>query len=288
MAGPYETQAPQGTHCYRHPDRETLLSCSNCERPICTSCMREAAVGVRCPECAGGPKSAVRAAQRLSLAGSENVIGTTVLTALMVLVFLAQIAQGQDVFGRVDLTGVAGDLAIYGPSIEDGEWWRLVTGAFVHSGLVHIGFNAYLLWYLGGALERYAGTMRLLAIFFVSVLWGSAGALVLEPRAATVGASGGVFGLMAALFLLERTRGIALFGSSIGALIAFNLFLTFLIPGISVGGHLGGLVGGAAAGFVLSGFGRGNLAYTKLGGAGGAALLALAVGAVVVAFAALN
>ena len=288
MAGPYETQAPQGTHCYRHPDRETLLSCSNCERPICTSCMREAAVGVRCPECAGGAKSAVRAAQRLSLAGSENVIGTTVLTALMVLVFLAQIAQGQDVFGRVDLTGVAGDLAIYGPSIEDGEWWRLVTGAFVHSGLVHIGFNAYLLWYLGGALERYAGTMRLLAIFFVSVLWGSAGALVLEPRAATVGASGGVFGLRAALFLLERTRGIALFGSSIGALIAFNLFLTFLIPGISVGGHLGGLVGGAAAGFVLSGFGRGNLAYTKLGGAGGAALLALAVGAVVVAFAALN
>jgi len=288
MAGPYETQAPQGTHCYRHPDRETLLSCSNCERPICTSCMREAAVGVRCPECAGGPKSAVRAAQRLSLAGSENVIGTTVLTALMVLVFLAQIAEGQDVFGRVDLTGIAGDLAIYGPSIEDGEWWRLLTGAFVHSGLVHIGFNAYLLWYLGGALERYAGTMRLLAIFFVSVLWGSAGALVLEPDAATVGASGGVFGLMAAIFLLERTRGIALFGSSIGALIAFNLFLTFLIPGISVGGHLGGLVGGAAAGFVLSGFGRGNLAYTKLGGAGGAALLALAVGAVVVAFAALN
>ena len=198
MAGPYETQAPQGTHCYRHPDRETLLSCSNCERPICTSCMREAAVGVRCPECAGGPRTAARTVQRLSLAGSEAVIGTTVLTALMVLVFLAQIVQGQDVLGRVDLTGVAGDLAIYGPSIEDGEWWRLVTGAFVHSGLLHIGFNAYLLWFLGGALERYAGTVRLLAIFFVSVLWGSAGALLLEPDAATVGASGGVFGLMAA------------------------------------------------------------------------------------------
>jgi hypothetical protein len=93
---------------------------------------------------------------------------------------------------------------------------------------------------------------------------------------------------MAAIFLLERTRGVALFGSSIGALIALNLFLTFLIPGISVGGHLGGLAGGAAAGFVLSGFGKGHLAYTKLGGAGGAALLALAVGAVVVAFAAIG
>jgi len=288
MAGPYETQAPQGTHCYRHPDRETLLSCSNCERPICTSCMREAAVGVRCPECAGGPRAATRAAKRLSVAGSENVMGTTVLTALMALVFLAQIAQGQEIFGRVDLSTVAGDLAVFGPLIEDGEWWRLITGAFVHSGLVHIGFNAYLLWYLGGALERYAGTTRMVSIFLISVLWGSAGALLLEPNAATVGASGGVFGLMAAIFLLERTKGVALFGSSIGALIAFNLFLTFLIPGISVGGHLGGLVGGAAAGFVLSGFGRGHMAYTKLGGAGGAALVALAVGAVVVALAAIG
>jgi membrane associated rhomboid family serine protease len=250
--------------------------------------MREAAVGVRCPECAGGPKGAVRTAQRLSLAGSQNVIGTTVLTALMVLVFLAQVAQGQEILGRVDLSTVAGDLALVGPLVQDGEWWRLVTSAFVHSGLVHIGFNAYLLWYLGGALERYAGTARMVAIFVISVLWGSAGALLLEPEAATVGASGGVFGLMAAIFLLERTRGVALFGSSIGALIALNLFLTFLIPGISVGGHLGGLAGGAAAGFVLSGFGRGHLAYTKLGGAGGAALLALAVGAVVVSFAAIG
>jgi membrane associated rhomboid family serine protease len=250
--------------------------------------MREAAVGVRCPECAGGPKSVTRTAQRLSLAGSQNVIGTTVLTALMVLVFLTQVAQGQEILGRVDLSTVAGDLALVGPLVQDGEWWRLVTSAFVHSGLVHIGFNAYLLWYLGGALERYAGTARMVAIFLISVLWGSAGALLLEPQAATVGASGGVFGLMAAIFLLERTRGVALFGSSIGALIALNLFLTFLIPGISVGGHLGGLAGGAAAGFVLSGFGKGHLAYTKLGGAGGAALLALAVGAVVVSFAAIG
>jgi membrane associated rhomboid family serine protease len=252
--------------------------------------MREAAVGVRCPECAGGPKGGGRITGRLARAGagSSTPLASAVLVGLMAFVFLVQVSQGSSVGRGVDLSTIAGDLSVSTVTIEDGEWWRLVTSAFVHSGLIHLLFNAYLLWYLGGALESYAGRGRMLAIFFISVLWGSALALQFsDPGTHTVGASGGVFGLMAALFLLERTKGVSLMGSSVGGLLALNLLLTFIYPGISVGGHIGGLIGGAAAGFVLSGFGRGHLAYTKLGGAGGAALLALAAAAVVIAAAAI-
>jgi membrane associated rhomboid family serine protease len=148
--------------------------------------------------------------------------------------------------------------------------------------IINIVFNMYLLWILGGALERYAGTARFLAIYFTALLWGSAGALVTSPDARTVGASGAVFGLMAALFILERQKGVALLGGSVGALLVINLVFTFLFPGISIGGHIGGIIGGAAAAFILSGYGRGHLAYGKVGASGWAAIAALMAGAVAV------
>jgi membrane associated rhomboid family serine protease len=122
----------------------------------------------------------------------------------------------------------------------------------------------------------------MLLIYFTAILWGSAGALIVNPDALTIGASGGVFGLMAALFLLERQRGVALLGSSVGALLLLNLVITFVLPGISVGGHIGGILGGAAAGFVLSDFGKGHLAYSRLGVQAIALSAVLLVGAVVV------
>jgi len=158
----------------------------------------------------------------------------------------------------------------------------MVTGGFLHAGFLHVAFNMYLLWILGGALERYAGTARFVAIYASSLLWGSAAALVVDPNAFTVGASGGVFGLMAAMFLLERQRGVALLGSTVGMLLVINLVITFLIPGISVGGHVGGLLGGAAAGFVLSGFGRGHMAYGRIGAPGWGLVGALMLAAVAV------
>jgi membrane associated rhomboid family serine protease len=208
-------------------------------------------------------------------------VATTTLVVINVLVYLAEMSQG------VWLRGVAGsDLidqgAIYGPAIADGEWYRLVTGGFLHASILHIAFNMYLLWILGGALERYAGTARFLAIYFTALLWGSAGALVTSPDARTVGASGAVFGLMAALFILERQKGVALLGGSVGALLLINLVFTFLFPGISIGGHIGGIIGGAAAAFILSGYGRGHLAYGKVGASGWAAIAALMAGAVAV------
>jgi membrane associated rhomboid family serine protease len=285
MATSPETRTADAEHCYRHPDRETLLSCSNCERPICTACMTQAAVGMRCPDCArgggpGSPAPRVRVPGRVA-ARSDTAIATGVLIAITVLVYIAEMAQGVGVSG-VGGSQIVQDGAVFGPAVADGEWWRMITGGFLHAGLIHIGFNMYLLWLLGGALERYAGPARLLAIYFTAMLWGSAGALLLNPDALTVGASGGVFGLMAAVYLLERQRGVALLGSTVGMLLLLNLVITFVLPGISIGGHLGGILGGAAAGFVLSGFGRGHMAYGRVGATGWGAIAALMVGAVVV------
>jgi membrane associated rhomboid family serine protease len=274
--------------CYRHPGRETLLSCSTCGRPICTTCMRQAAVGIRCPDCAGGGGGAktrtVRPRSLRSMAASGAIPVTIALIAINVAVYLGELAQGSSVNGS--LTGSIGARGALTPlGVAEGEWWRLITSAFIHANLFHLLFNMWGLWWLGGALERYAGAPRLLVIYFSSVLWGSAGALlwaadIAHSNRGTVGASGGVFGLMAALLVLERTRGIALLGSGVGLLLAANLVFTFIFPGISIGGHLGGIAGGAAAAYLLSGFGRGSLAYGRIKApiAGGLAVLgALAV-----------
>jgi membrane associated rhomboid family serine protease len=284
MAGSGETRAPEALHCYRHPDRETLLSCSNCERPICTSCMTQAAVGMRCPECAGrgGRTKVVTSASRMRAATGAPV-ATYVLIAVNVLVFIAEMAQGVGLLGGgLEGSELAQDGGIFGPAVADGDWWRLVTGGFLHVSLIHLGFNMYLLWILGGAFERYAGPWRLLAVYFSALLWGAAGALLLSPDSLTVGASGAVFGLMAALYLLERQRGVALLGSSIGALLLINLVLTFAVSNISVGGHIGGILGGAAAGYLLSGLGKGHMAYGRIGAMGWGAVVGLMAGAVVV------
>jgi membrane associated rhomboid family serine protease len=282
--GPHEASAPEALHCYRHPDRETLLSCSNCDRPICERCMTAAAVGLRCPECAGRSgraRGSSPMSRPLGAAATGTPIATIALVAINVLVFLLEMAQGVTLWGAGS-SEAADAGAVYGPGVADGEWWRMVTGGFFHAGLVHLGFNMYLLWMIGGALERYAGTLRFLAIYFSALLWGSAAALLFSPDSHTIGASGAVFGLMAALFLLERQKGVALLGGSVGALLAINLVFTFAVPGVSIGAHVGGILGGAAAGFVLSGYGKGHMAYGRLGVQGWGAIAALIVGAVAV------
>jgi membrane associated rhomboid family serine protease len=281
MATPPEISAPDTMRCYRHPGRETLVSCSSCGRPICTDCMTSAAVGFRCPECAGTGSGASAAVRRLPGVRSDTAIATMVLVGLSVLVYLVEIAQGG---GALSVSGadIIYDWGLFGPAVADGEYYRIVTAGFLHGSLIHLGFNMYLLWILGGALERYAGTARMLAIYFSSLLWGSALVLVITPNDLTIGASGAVFGLMAAMLLLERQRGIALLGSSVGALLLINLLLTFTISNISIGGHIGGLLGGAAAGFILSGYGRGHMAYGRLGVPGWSAVAVLMAAAVAV------
>jgi membrane associated rhomboid family serine protease len=234
--------------CYRHPNRETGVSCSNCGNPICPDCMTSTPVGMRCPDCAGEK-------QRVHTMRSMHVdpIATYVLIAINVLMFLGAGSGGSF------LTGSGGggsqvyvDFVLFGPAIHlQDEYWRLVTYGFLHSGILHIGFNMYILYWLGNMLEPSLGHVRFVALYFASLLAGAFGALLLDPRAATVGASGAVFGLMAAAFVMQRSRGIDPMASGIGPIILINLALGFVIPNVSIGGHIGGLVGGAIAAFLM-------------------------------------
>jgi membrane associated rhomboid family serine protease len=141
--------------------------------------------------------------------------------------------------------------ALYGPAVAAGDWWRPITSGFLHINLIHVGFNMFLLWQLGGLLEPAVKRWAFGALYLLSLLGGSFLTLVLDNDAVTVGASGAVFGLMGATFVAMRSRGINPFQTGIGPLILINLLLTFAIPRISIGGHLGGLVAGALGGFIL-------------------------------------
>jgi membrane associated rhomboid family serine protease len=232
--------------CYRHPDRETGVSCSSCGRPICPDCMTPTPVGMRCPEC-----SKDRTKVRTLRTPSDEPIVTYILIAINVLAFLGSAASG----GDLGLGGTGGSVisngALYGPSVADAhEYWRLVTSGFLHAGLIHIGFNMFLLYLLGTQLEPSIGSLRFGILYFTSLLGGSLGALLLSPDSVTVGASGAVFGLMGGAIVIMRARGLDPMASGIPFLIGLNLLLS-LRPGISIGGHIGGLVAGVVAAYVL-------------------------------------
>jgi membrane associated rhomboid family serine protease len=242
--------------CYRHPGRETAVSCSNCGRPICPDCMVYAAVGIKCPECAGQPTGARAATRKVSRAAgaATGSVVTKTLIALNVAVFLASIAQGSGGLEPANVFVV--DWALAAAPVADGEWWRLLTSAFLHANLIHIAFNMLMLWWFGQALESALGRGRFVGVYLVSALAGSAGALLLSPDSYTLGASGAVFGILGAGLVLER-RQIYVFGGGALVVILLNLAITFLGPGnISVGGHLGGLLGGMLCVIALSAAGR--------------------------------
>ena len=267
--------------CYRHPDRETYISCSDCGRPICTECMTPAPVGQRCPEHSGQPQGVRRVAKgarRNPFEGTTALV-TKGLIALNVLIYVITAVQGNGI------NSPGGSLfakwVLYGPAVANGDWWRLITSAFLHANLIHIAFNMYFLWFVGSAVESALGRGRFIAVYLISGLAGSAGALVFTPTSPTVGASGALFGLLGAALVLERQRSYVL-GGSAAALILINLILSFSLSNISVGGHIGGLIGGILCALVLSRFGRGHAAYTRVGlwgvaGLCGVGLLSLAV-----------
>ena len=259
--------------CYRHTSRETGVSCSNCGRPICPDCMTPTSVGMRCPECS---RERTKVHTVRSLHADPRV--TYALIAINVIVFLAQGSYSVGTGGgggEVYAKGV-----LYGPFIDlRHEYWRLITGGFLHAGLLHIGFNMYLLYVLGRTLEPALGSVRFGLLYFASLLAGSAGALIVTPHSPTVGASGAVFGLMGAMFLEMRARGMdpmagGILGS-IGGLIIFNLVLSFAISGISIGGHIGGLIGGGLVTLAYQQADR--LRHQSLGYAGAVAIAAIAV-----------
>ena len=249
--------------CYRHPDRETGVSCSSCGRPICPECMTPTPVGMRCPECSRQRTKVVR--NPTGTPGQFSAYpATIILIAINVIVFLAEIGTGSGGFSGTS-GSVAGSFSLIGAEVSNGEWYRLVTGGFLHAGLMHILFNMFALYVVGRVLEPGIGTPRFLALYFASLLAGAFGALLLtNPFEPTVGASGAIFGLFAATGILARGRGMNTLASEIGFLIAINLFFTFSIPHISIGGHLGGLVGGAICALAIVAGDRGKLGPRRL------------------------
>jgi membrane associated rhomboid family serine protease len=225
--------------------------------------MVSASVGFQCPECAhqGARQQRLVDVHR----GATTPIVTYVLIGLNLAVFvLAQVAGSRlgdgtypDFATRFDLwAGTAelrnGSHVIVG--IAKGEWWRVVTGGFMHANILHIAFNMFALWSVGMVLERMIGRLRFALIYAVSLLGGAVGALLLsDPMTPTVGASGAIFGVFGALVFLQMSRGISPWQGGIMGTIGINLVLTFAIPGISVGGHVGGLLIGALSGFLLIG-----------------------------------
>jgi membrane associated rhomboid family serine protease len=236
--------------CYRHPSRETGVSCSNCGRPICTDCMTTTPVGMRCPECAR-QKTQVKTLRNTQ----RRPEVTLALIAINVVVFLT---EGNFTFSGGPTGKVYEEGALFGSlrglptlGVAHGQWWRIVTSGFMHENLIHIGFNMYVLYILGQMLEPALGRVKFGTIYAVSLLCGSFGALLVTPHSPTVGASGAVFGLMGAAAVEMRARQIPVMQSGVGGLILLNLVISFALPGISWGGHIGGLIGGAVAMLVL-------------------------------------
>lgn len=268
--------------CYRHPDRETGLSCSVCERPICTDCATFAAVGIRCPEHSGKPQGVEKVTttvRRAHYEGSGAVI-TRALIALNIIVYLATVATGGGIDanrGTIYEHGV-----LFGPSVANGDYWRLMTSAFMHYGPIHLGMNMLVLWFVGAPLEERLGRGRFLLLYLVSGLAGAAGAIILSPCSLTAGASGAIFGLFGAAVVLELQH-ISIFGSWLYTVIIINLAFTFGANNISIGGHIGGLIGGALAMLALSRFGRTHALYGRAGILGYGVLFAIGVGSVALA-----
>jgi membrane associated rhomboid family serine protease len=230
--------------CYRHPDRETGVSCSNCGNPICPDCMTATPVGMRCPDCS---KQRTQVRTMRDMHADPTV--AYVLLAVNVLMYFGQSASPSNSVYR--------DFVLYGPLVADGEWWRLLTAGFLHGGLFHLLLNMYALYFLGRMLEPALGHLRFAALYFASLLAGSFGAVLLDPETPVVGASTAIFGLLGAAVVMARNRGVDVMASGLGPILIINLVITFF-PGfnISIGGHLGGLAGGVLAALAIEALSR--------------------------------
>ena len=285
-------------HCYRHPDRETGLSCSECGRPVCADCANFGPVGIRCPDHASvrraGPATrikppTVRRAPGLALASGSAPV-TRILIGLNVAIYLLTVAQGGGLnapggalFNRMFLLGSNRFLPGYGDLAHNHEWYRLVTSMFLHESLIHIGFNMAALYFIGTPVEQYLGKVRYLGLYFVSGLAGSAGALIQAPFTPTLGASGAIFGILGAMLIIEWQVTGRLAGQAM-TWIVINLVISFSIPGISWGGHVGGLIGGILITLAYAHWRGGRAQYGQLGLGGIIGLVAVGVGSVAIAY----
>ena len=241
---------PVLAHCYRHPDRETGRSCTRCGKPACGECLVQVSVGSHCPDCVKAARPDVKTRAKFWNARQPTLV-TYALIAINVAVYLWTIAANRRLdagrFPHGEFT-----LALAKPFLtQNGEYYRLLSSGFLHYGIFHLGMNMLLLFQLGQLLEPALGRVRFSLLYFASLLGGSIGALIMQPYGLTGGASGAVFGLLAAAAIGLHRRGVNIFRTGIGTVLILNLVITFTVPGISVGGHLGGVVAGAICGWVM-------------------------------------
>ncbi|GAA2455436.1 rhomboid family intramembrane serine protease [Actinomadura vinacea] len=238
--------------CYRHPGRETYVRCTRCDRYICPDCMRDAAVGHQCVECVSEGQKGVRqprTALGARASGTQAPVVTYTLIGLCVLAYLGEVASDGVVrdFMMLGLGAFQGGTL---GGVAEGEWYRLVTSMFLHQppsngsfGITHILFNMWALWAIGPSLEQVLGRWRFLALYVLSGLGGSVLLYLVDPFDSAVGASGAIFGLFAAFFVIGRKMGGQV--GPIVFLLVLNLVITFAVPSISWEGHIGGLATGA-------------------------------------------
>ncbi|MFI1798410.1 rhomboid family intramembrane serine protease [Streptomyces sp. NPDC020379] len=252
----------QALGCYRHPDRETGIRCTRCERPICPQCMVSASVGFQCPECVSGRAGGAgqgapppRASAPRTIAGgahaSDPRLVTKILLGLNVALWIAvmiagdRLVEGLELFGRARLT-------FDGPveGVAEGQWYRLLTSVFLHQAPMHIAFNMLSLWWLGPPLEAALGRARYLTLYLLAGLGGSALTyLVADPAQPSLGASGAIFGLLGATAVLMRRLNYDM--RPVVALLVLNLIFTFAWANIAWQAHIGGLVVGTAVAYGL-------------------------------------
>jgi len=250
MNTPDRAPQPGVLYCYRHPDRETLLRCARCDRPICLECQVRHPVGIRCPECSPGRGAG---AVNARLARRQAVVTYSLLGIIAVVWFLMEATGGSQ--SAVNLIRFGAKVNVL---INDGQVWRLFTAMFLHIGLWHLLMNAYSLYTMGALLEPLLGWRRYLALYLLSGLCGSLASYWFSPRAISAGASGAIFGLVGGIgmfFFLHRK----VFGQAarqmlinIGFIAAINLFYGLGNSGIDNYAHIGGFLGGLVLGAILS------------------------------------
>lgn len=237
------TDPASGTsYCYRHPDRESYVLCQRCGRTICGECQTQAAVGVHCPECVrearqGAPRTKPRAVAAFSRTSTQPVVTYSII-AVCVVLFLLQLIPGSPVTRYLS----------YYPLLTQVEPWTMLTSVFVHGSPFHLLVNMFSLFIFGAILERLVGRARFLALYLVAGLGGSVAVLYLSPDRGVLGASGAIFGLFGAFFIIQRRLG----GNNVQILVllGLNLAIPFFVPGISWQAHVGGLVTGLAVALV--------------------------------------
>lgn len=221
--------------------------------------MTPTSVGMRCPDCSRERTQVKRMGSGNPLTGPTGWTATNVLVAINVIVFLAETATGTSLGGASGANPgtiyVKG--ALFGPFLtQQHEYYRLLTAGFLHDGLLHILFNMFFLFVMGRMLEPAIGKLNFVIVYFVALLAGSFGALLFEPLAGTVGASGACFGILGALIVVAHYRGISIWQSGLGITLLINIVFSLSVAGISIGAHLGGVVGGAICGWLIVQFGE--------------------------------